>query len=384
MPQHSPLPPFAATRGPRNASLALVGEAWGESESIARKPFAGQSGMELFRILGEAMPEIEPALHSSALAMMKYELAWVKKGDEWLEAAGIFMTNTLALRPPGNKVTELCVNKKEAQGLAPGYALPAIEPPGNYLRPEYLGELTRLQEELKSVRPNLTVALGAKASWALLGATNIGSIRGTVAAAPHGKVLPTYHPAAVLRQWSWRSILMADMMKAARERKFREIVRPERTILVNPTLAECQTYVARLMASPPALLGCDTETTKGQIKMVSFAPSRGDAIVIPFVKENNRSYWATPNEELAAWDCVAALLESPVIPKVFQNGAYDFQYLMPLGIRLANCTEDSMLLHHSLLPEMKKGLGFLGSIYTNEASWKLMRLAKPDTEKKDE
>jgi hypothetical protein len=32
-----------------------------------------------------------------------------------------------------------------------------------------------------------------------------------------------------------------------------------------------------------------------------------------------------------------------------------------------------MLLHHALQPESEKGLGFLGSVYTNEASWKLMR-----------
>jgi hypothetical protein len=43
-----------------------------------------------------------------------------------------------------------------------------------------------------------------------------------------------------------------------------------------------------------------------------------------------------------------------------------------------------MMLHHSLYPEMKKSLGFLGSIYTDEASWKLMRQEKTDTEKRDE
>jgi hypothetical protein len=32
-----------------------------------------------------------------------------------------------------------------------------------------------------------------------------------------------------------------------------------------------------------------------------------------------------------------------------------------------------MLLHHAMQPEAPKGLEFLGSVYTNEASWKLMR-----------
>jgi hypothetical protein len=54
-----------------------------------------------------------------------------------------------------------------------------------------------------------------------------------------------------------------------------------------------------------------------------------------------------------------------------------------MGLRPANVAEDTMLLHHSLFPELPKGLGFLGSIYTNEASWKLMH-GLTDTEKRDE
>jgi hypothetical protein len=42
-----------------------------------------------------------------------------------------------------------------------------------------------------------------------------------------------------------------------------------------------------------------------------------------------------------------------------------------------------MLLHHALHPESEKGLGFLGSVYTNEASWKLMR-GKSETIKREE
>jgi len=66
----------------------------------------------------------------------------------------------------------------------------------------------------------------------------------------------------------------------------------------------------------------------------------------------------------------------------YQNGLYDLQYILRMGLRPANCQADTMLLHHSLFPELQKGLGFLGSIYTNEASWKLMR--EQDSNKRDE
>jgi hypothetical protein len=44
-----------------------------------------------------------------------------------------------------------------------------------------------------------------------------------------------------------------------------------------------------------------------------------------------------------------------------------------------------MLMHHAYQPEMEKGLGFMGSVYTNEGSWKLMRRHRKDeTTKRDE
>jgi DNA polymerase I-like protein with 3'-5' exonuclease and polymerase domains len=69
---------------------------------------------------------------------------------------------------------------------------------------------------------------------------------------------------------------------------------------------------------------------------------------------------------------VQALLESE-IPKVFQNGMFDINYLTRAGIYVRNCAHDTMLLHHVLYPELPKGLGFLGSIYSNESAWKLLR-----------
>jgi hypothetical protein len=38
-----------------------------------------------------------------------------------------------------------------------------------------------------------------------------------------------------------------------------------------------------------------------------------------------------------------------------------------------NYDDDTMLMHHALQPESNKGLGFLGSVYTDRSSWKTMR-----------
>lgn len=384
---YEPAPAFKYTSGPRNARIVIVGEAWGESEDMMKKPFVGESGKELWRMLGEAtqggLPE--PSLHAQATALHKYGLAWIKEREAWLEAASIMFTNVLALRPPDNKIDYLCLSKDE---LPHGYSLSPITKSGTkqlFLHPDYLGELCRLEEELTTVRPNIVVSLGNSACWATLRATAISSIRGTVAGGIEGiKVLPTFHPAGVMRNWAWRPIVVADLIKAMRESAFPEIIRPQRTVIINPTIEELQRWTIWAL-SEATVLSCDTETELGQIKMISFAPTKDHAMVVPFLdwSKPGGSYWATAYDEQRAWACVRDLLESP-IPKLWQNGMYDLQYTIRRKIWPQACEFDPMLLHHAIFPEMNKGLGFLGSIYTNEASWKLMRKQKTDTEKRDE
>jgi hypothetical protein len=60
-------------------------------------------------------------------------------------------------------------------------------------------------------------------------------------------------------------------------------------------------------------------------------------------------------------------------PCVFQNGLYDMSQLWRHnGIPTVHDTEDTMLMHHAYMPELPKGLGFLATLYSEEASWKQM------------
>jgi hypothetical protein len=367
--------------------MLIVGEAWGENEQMTRQPFVGFAGKELWRMLGEAIPD-HPELHQRASQQFNYDSAWIKHRPEWLEATGISFTNVFNLQPEGGKIESLCETKKENPRVEPQWALAR----GLYLREQFRPHLARLNQEITLTQPNLIVAAGNTACWAVLSASNIGSIRGNATqvppgamAAPQGlKVLPTYHPAGVLRQWSWRTIVVADLIKAWREAQFPGLVRPRRRVLINPTLAEIIAWVDQMLTRPPPFLSCDIETKGRQITCIGFAASRSDALVIPFVNLGvpGGSHWGLAEERLV-WGQVRRLLESP-IQKLFQNGMYDLQYILRMGFRPTQCEHDTMLFHHSLFPELQKGLGFLGSIYTNEASWKLMRRFTPDTEKRDE
>lgn len=380
------LPPFSGWSGPRNPRLLIVGEAWGQHELQTRQPFVGPSGIELWRMLGEALPDVAPHQHEASLReAYRFGDGWVRNRRIWLDMAGIAYTNVLNLRPHDNKIESLCCRKAD---LPAGYPFPSISL-GHYLQPDYLPEVDRLMEEIQIARPNCIVAAGNSACWALLHATNISAIRGTVTTAIINnspiKVLPTYHPAAILRQWNWRPITVADLIKAYREAQSPELVRPTRQVLINPTLHNIISWKDWLLASPPPLLAVDIETKGGQISCIGFAWSRSAALTIPFLDQSQPHwhYWSTHADEKSAWLACRDILESP-IPKLFQNGTYDLQYIIRWGIRPQAVEHDTMLLHHSLYPEMRKGLGFLGSIYTNESAWKLMSRPKADTSKRDE
>jgi len=78
------------------------------------------------------------------------------------------------------------------------------------------------------------------------------------------------------------------------------------------------------------------------------------------------------------------LMASP-LRKVAHNAVYDLTYLMEMGLHIRFPVDDTMLKSHSNEIEWLKSLGFLGSIYCNEKSWKNMRVGKvKDRNKKDE
>ena len=357
---------------------------------MARQPFVGWSGKELFSILTEAFPEVLPGLATRLRGMFNNDSAWIGPRKEWLEAAGISFTNVFNFRPERNSIGAICCDIPTPGWPRLGQKNAQNFPNGAFLQEKYFSELERLKEEIKQSKPNLIVACGNTACWAVLKATNISSIRGSIALgepplASGIKILPTYHPAGVLRNWSWRPIVVADFLKSKREGEFPELKRPRRGIVISPTLGEARAWIQDTLSKPERydLLSVDIETVKKQISCIGFARSKDSALVVPFIAPPGKDYWETLEDEISAWKIVRDLLENP-IPKVFQNGMYDLQYIFKMGIRTKNCLHDTMLLHHSIYPELLKGLGFLGSIYTNEASWKLMNRPKADTEKRDE
>lgn len=326
--------------GPKNAKVVFIGEAPGEQEELTGVPFIGASGQELDRLFDEV----------------------------GLDRSQIYLTNVLFTRPPNNKLDSFCIKKEQCPS---GYTLPPISN-GKYLHPDLLPELQRLAEELRAVKPNLIIAGGGVPAWATLGNSKISAVRGTITESPYGKVLPTYHPAYLFRDWSVRTIIKADLLKAKVEMDYPEIRRPVREVLVDPTYDEVMEFLNKCLSA--SMVTVDVETPIGTITHLGFAPSVDRAIIIPFFsrRTTNGSYWSQEDEVQIRLK-IGEVLSSKRVCKITQNGMFDMQHLLREGYRLSNMGEDTMLLQHALYPEMPKSLAFLGSIHTNETAWKKLR-----------
>ena len=326
--------------------ILIVGEAWGEEEEAQQLPFVGASG-RLLRGL----------LHSV--------------GIDFREC---FVTNVFNIRPrPTNDISNLCVSHGVPNPRT--HAIPNMPSLGNgrWIRAEFEPEVQRLYTEIRNANPNLILALGNTALWALTGQSKIKANRGTIIESHLGfKIMPTYHPAAIMRQWSLRPIVVSDLEKASREAVFPDIRRPSREIWIEPALTDIARFIDEHI-SPSPTLSIDIETIKDQITCIGFAPTKSIALVIPFYdrEQEDKNYWRSHSNELQAWAYVRSIcaLDKKIVG---QNFLYDINFLWrTVGIPVPYARHDTMLLHHALQPEMEKGLAFLGSVYTDESSWKL-------------
>lgn len=145
--------------GNPQASLMFVGEGPGEEEDRQGEPFVGRAGKLLDRMV-------------RALGM---------------ERDQVYIANVVKCRPPRNR---------EPREDEAGTCMPF------------------LWRQVDAIRPRVICALGAQAASHLLGSqTPIGSLRGRPQRARGWVVLPTYHPAYLLRNPLAKRLSWLDLKK---------------------------------------------------------------------------------------------------------------------------------------------------------------------------
>ena len=347
-------------------SMVLIGEAPGEHEQQIGAPFVGPAGQELYRLLCDAGFPLDP-LRKNYVSPHSMSMYWSR--------APVKLLNVFNSRPESNNIDLFYGGRADAIDDS----LPRRRFGSSYkwVRTERAADIYKLLDALHDLSPNLIVPLGATATWALSMGAAIGKLRGFVHQHKLGKVLPTYHPSAVLRNWSLRVPTLFDLYKARRESAFPGVRLVEREIWTEPTIADLWTWW-ETYGKHSTLLALDIETLKAtQITEVGFAADSTHALHIPFcIKEGRgyRSWWPNTRTEVEAWKFVRHVCASKV-PKIGQNGVqYDcFMLAKCMGIVVNNYQHDTMQAAHAWMPELGKSLYDLGSIFLDEASWKNIR-----------
>jgi len=149
--------------GDPGARLMFVGEAPGRDEDLQGRPFVGRAGQLLTKIIGSV----------------------------GLKREEVYIANILKCRPPGNR---------------------------NPLPGEIASCRRYLEKQIDMIQPEVICALGKFAAQTLLNTeTPISRIRGDFFDYRGIKLIPTYHPAYLLRNPSGKKDVWEDMKKIAGE-----------------------------------------------------------------------------------------------------------------------------------------------------------------------
>lgn len=351
------------------SGIAIVGEAASDVEMVKKRPLVGPSGNLLNRCL--------------------------RSKEVRLPRTSLHLTNLFDWQLPDNELKNIAVGKVDQRkddtpepDVDPEVREVAWQKPaaqGCYLPKKHWWNLQRLKDELEELQPSLVVPLGSTALWALTGQNKIGKARGSAlwsTLLPGVKCLPSYHPAYILRNYRNRIILIQDLRKAVREAEDPHTIETtERELWLEPTTEDLRQFWSRYikpLRNSKTPVGCDIETSRGQIECVGFAPSKYRGIVVPFIDydrlDGNKpfNYWNTVQKEWWAWEWCRKILEDPALKILGQNFVYDVRWLLDKGPQVAtiNYSEDTRLQHHSLYPELPKDLGFLTSVYEKERAFK--------------
>jgi uracil-DNA glycosylase family 4 len=307
--------------GPQRADIMLVGEAPGANEDAAGVPFIGQAGSLLNRALTD--------------------FAHLKREE-------VYVTNAVKCRPPNNATPK----RAEIKTCVEAY----------------------LDREVKRGRPKFMLVMGNSALMGTLGKSGIMKHHGTPLtleweAGQRFRVMPTLHPAAVLRNPKWGEPFALDMVRFGQLTRG-EIQTPETRIKLVRTPSQLQWLERKLMAAK--VISWDVETytedddkpyvrtnfqywhpRKSHIVSIAFSWEEGLSAVIPLW--HNESPFQARDRVHSVLKFLRQAMERTDCVYVAHNGKYDASWMAAHQVYVPQ-TFDTMLASHVLDENREKKL----------------------------
>lgn len=308
----------------------ILGEAPGYEEIKARKPFVGASGRELDRLLQDS---------------------GINRGDCWVSNVSKYL---VPFNERGDKIPFTVRAKNVGIDLNK--------------------ELEDLQNEINQIRPNIILALGNTALWALSGKTKISQFRGSILHGMGRKFVSTYHPAELLHNskvggvkgyWN-RQIMILDMKRVKLQSEFPELRLPVRNLEICRSSIQLEEFLKQYEGKIPAV---DIEAGGHCLPVcIGLAFNKSHGMTVPLWNRDGIST-LHDNELARIWGLLSDILWR-VNGVIGQNFNYDRDKILRLGFQVKRVKEDTMFKAFAINPELPKGLAFNTSIYTEEPYYK--------------
>jgi uracil-DNA glycosylase family 4 len=306
------------------AEIAFVGEAPASDEIMSGRPFTGGAGRTLYTLTRKAGFDRDSCL----------------------------IRNTVRCQVPNNDMGSY------------EHAAAAIEHCSEtFLLPE-LSEMPSLK---------VVIPLGNSANWIITrrGSPGAGiySYRGYPYTDPIHKflVLPTIHPAALMRDRTMWNVVVADLKKAFRFASG-GYERPKEEFQV-PTLPLDVELAVETLIAAKVVVTVDIENPGGQLVLFGFG-FMSYAMCVPFVNDDGTRYWKTDEDELRVIRAIYRLLAAPDVPKNVQYEQHERFWLTQYGFELGGEWYDTHAMHALAYPSLPHNLRFLGSVHSDRPEWK--------------
>jgi DNA polymerase I-like protein with 3'-5' exonuclease and polymerase domains/uracil-DNA glycosylase len=357
--------PVMMERHPGSTAI-VIAEAPGERECEVGRPLVGPSGIEF---------------------------------NESLKAVGyartsLDLTNALCCRPPENDLDKLMLQWQRENKKREALDLPAIPSPVECCRPRLLAEIdqhhnivtlgkTAFQAVTRRAKPVLEIRggpvegkLNAALDFVAAERHADGSVQPPSCEGHALRVLPTLHPAFVLRARRWTRAFRSDLSRA-----FRwfggSLGWKQPAITLNPSPADLDLFLSRNDLD----YVYDVETTiddplVARLKCVGIANEYSAVVVFLWSPETDSSPYNTA-DDAEVRRILRDFFADPMRVKVGHNAGYFDRIVIEQHFGVTpQPLLDTILLHRSVESELPHKLGYIGSVYTDVTSWKENHTAK--------
>lgn len=342
--------------GPKNAKIMIIGDAPSLHDSNYGVPFSGDVGNILNALLSKAGINREECYITN---VVKTRITSIKYGKEIDEPESVFAESKKEVTSEHVTLNRKIVRKCVAD---------AVE---------------GIHKEILEVRPNVVIALGNVALWAIVGEWGITDWRGSIEHCifnPSIKVIPSIHPRDILFQMEWRDIVLVDIRRAFEHSKTVSNNFSIKNMVIGPTFQDVKTWIEDNIKSIELNeinhYAFDIENPGGYIDTIGFSYDSNDAFVIPFWNKDAMIPYFNKDQESEILFLLYKMMTHKNFMGICQNANHEKQFIWSQWFFLPNVASDTMVNHNVMFPSdgntaNKKNLAFLSSLYCKEYKyWK--------------